>query len=225
MLLSYYVTHFSLSGLQRSERELDIAIFGKGYLCVTDQNNGDTYYTRHGRLKLNAQGQLVCGLAPGEAWLIEPNITLPMEASAVTIRDDGSVQFEIPGSSTSISAGQIQLANFINPEGLREIEILPGILQATDDSGAALVGNPGINGLGYTRNHWIELPKSESIFQISALWPLGVVILLVLMIAEMRSLRSHVELLLNQVEKQSSNSDNSRRSAMSIRDEVFRAIR
>ena len=74
--------------------------------------------------------------------LLEPAITVPNDASHVAISAEGAVSWRIPDSSTVLQqAGTIQLARFINPQGLRRIG--DNLYAETDGGGTAELGNPG----------------------------------------------------------------------------------
>ena len=86
---------------------------------------------------------------------IEPQITIPPAAQAITVAADGTVSYTLANQSAAQQAGQIQLANFQNPAGLNS---LGGNLYApTDASGDATVGTPGgQEGLGSIMQGYTE---------------------------------------------------------------------
>lgn len=118
----------------------DIMVQGKGFIPVTQPNSGEIAYTRAGNFKLNPQGQ-VC-LSSGA--LLQPPITIPSNASGVVIGENGEVKATTPEGEQTI--GQIQLVNFINPQGLSAMG--GNLLKATIASGQPQQGIPGENGLG-----------------------------------------------------------------------------
>jgi flagellar basal-body rod protein FlgG len=78
---------------------------------------------------------------------VNPQITIPPQATNVTIAADGTVSYSQPGQSAAQVAGQIQIANFQNPAGLNSLG--GNLYAATDASGQPIVGNPGgTEGLG-----------------------------------------------------------------------------
>lgn len=138
----------------RTGRELDVAIFGQGFFQIKDPNSGIVYYTRCGSLHLNANGQLSIGSGP-VPFLLEPQIVVPADWTSITLARDGKVSISQPSSPQDSQIGQIQLARFVNPEGLREA--LPGgNLQETDDAGAPMTGSPGTDGIGLLAQQWQE---------------------------------------------------------------------
>jgi len=70
-----------------------------------------------------------------------PQITIPPQAQSVTIAQDGTVSYTLPGQTAAQTAGQFQLANFPNPAGLNSIG--GNLYLPTDASGNPVVGAPG----------------------------------------------------------------------------------
>jgi flagellar basal-body rod protein FlgG len=99
--------------------------------------NGDLAYTRSGQFQLNQNG----GLVDANGNLVEPAITLPPNAQNVTIATDGTVSYTVPNQTASQTAGQIQLATFINPAGMNSLG--QNLYAPTNASGEPIVGNPG----------------------------------------------------------------------------------
>jgi flagellar basal-body rod protein FlgG len=118
---------------------------------------GDLAYTRDGSFQLDKNGSLVT--SNGDA--LEPQITIPPSAQSVTIANDGTVSYLLPGRATSQKAGQIQLAGFQNPAGLNSLG--KNLYQPTDASGepsiAAPGGQEGLGGLlqGYTEQSNVSI--------------------------------------------------------------------
>lgn len=140
---------FTQGDFKQTQNPLDMVIEGSGFFQVR-QSNGDIGYTRAGQFHLNNQGQVVT--ASGES--LEPAITIPTEATSLSIGKDGTVSISIPGQANSQNVGQIQLAIFANPAGL---EALGGnLFRETGASGQATVGTPGANGIGGINQGYVE---------------------------------------------------------------------
>ena len=152
-------TDFQQGAFQQSSRELDIAIEGKGFLQVTN-TDGNPVYTRAGNLSINANGQLVLGSAQS-GRLLDPPISIPPDATGIVIGADGTVQVQQPGQSALSTQGQINLAQFINPEGL--LKLGENLYAATDASGPATPGTPGQQGLGSIRQNALEASNVEPV--------------------------------------------------------------
>jgi len=76
--------------------------------------DGQIGYTRAGSLHLSAEGALVTA----EGYLLEPSITIPPNATSVTISREGLVSVSIAGESAPQQVGTLELATFQNPAGL-----------------------------------------------------------------------------------------------------------
>jgi len=141
---------FTQGTFTETDNPLDLAIQGKGFFQIL-LPSGVTAYTRGGGFQLNQNGQIVD--ASGDP--LEPQITIPAQALSITIATDGTVSYTQPGQTASQVAGQIQLANFINPGGLNSLG--SGQFEPTDASGDPIVGIPGgAEGLGTLQQGYVE---------------------------------------------------------------------
>ena len=143
---------FRQGRLRHTGRPWDLAIVGDGFFQVKDAS-GAIYYCRAGHFCLNATGQIVVEAADS-CRVLEPAIVVPSDATRVVIGSDGAISWRIPDSSTLQQAGTIQLAKFINPQGLRRIG--ENLYAETEGCGTAQIGNPGGSGFGKLRQGWIE---------------------------------------------------------------------
>lgn len=149
---------FIQGSLVSSGRQLDIAIEGNGFFQVSE--SGNFYYTRNGQFNVNANGTIVLASA-NRGLTLEPPITVPQDATDITISADGVVSVLQAGSSQFQQLGTIQLATFINPQGLlAEGETL---YTPTDASGTPLLSNPGDQGLGLLRQSYLEASNTEPV--------------------------------------------------------------
>jgi flagellar basal-body rod protein FlgG len=131
----------SQGAVEQTNNPLDVAIEGSGYFPVL-RADGGVAYTRAGALKLDATGRLVTS----EGFSLEPPITVPPDATSVSIGRDGVVAALQPGQAAPTPIGTIQLASFANPAGLRSLG--HNLFEASDASGQAEVGSPGAAGRG-----------------------------------------------------------------------------
>lgn len=129
--------------IQQTENSLDVAISGRGYLQIL-MPNGEVNYTRDGSFKLDSNGQIV----NSSGLPLEPAVTVPPDATSLTIGRDGVITVQQPGSPAAIQLGQLQLADFINPAGLEPIG--ENLFRQTVASGEPVIGNPSDNELGAT---------------------------------------------------------------------------
>jgi flagellar basal-body rod protein FlgG len=140
---------FTQGDFKQTENPLDMVIEGSGFFQVR-LANGDQAFTRAGSFHLNNQGQVVT--ATGET--MEPAITIPTEATSLTVGNDGTVSITMPGSTTAQNVGQIQLAIFANPAGLEAMG--RNLFKETGASGQATVGSPDSEGIGRINQGYIE---------------------------------------------------------------------
>lgn len=132
-----------------TERDLDISIDGDGFFQIT-RPDGDTVYTRDGAFQLDRDGNLVNSLG----YALEPNIQIPTEALQVTILRDGTVSVLEAGQTQPTNAGQIDLARFSNPAGLRALG--GNLFAPTEASGDPETGTPDQTGFGAIAQGFLE---------------------------------------------------------------------
>jgi flagellar basal-body rod protein FlgG len=140
---------FTQGNLQQTGNNLDIAISGGGFFQV-QLPDGTTAYTRDGSFHLDANGQLVTS----SGYQLQPAITIPANALAVTVARDGTVTVTQPGQATPTQVGSLQLANFINAAGLQSQG--ENLYIETASSGTPTTNTPGTNGLGTLSQGYVE---------------------------------------------------------------------
>jgi len=131
----------SQGNLVLTEKSLDVAIKGRGYLQVL-RPDGSTGYTRDGALQLSADGQLVTA----NGLELQPSITIPQDALSINISNDGQVSVNLSSQAAPQQVGQIQIADFTNPTGLQPIG--DNLYVESAASGSPVTGNPGSDSLG-----------------------------------------------------------------------------
>ena len=132
---------FAQGPIQQTDNPLDVAIEGNGFLAV-NRREGEIAYTRAGSRKVDAQGHLVTS----DGLAIEPPITVPADATAIAISQDGIVTATQPGQRQPTQLGQLQIVAFPNPNGLSGLG--HNLYSATAASGEPLAGAPGADGRG-----------------------------------------------------------------------------
>lgn len=135
--------------MKQTGNSLDVAIEGNGFFQIMKPNQ-EVAYTRAGNFKTDADGRLVTA----DGYSVEPAITIPVDATSVTISNTGVVSVTQPGQQNAQEVGQIQIANFANPGGLSELG--RSLFGATSASGQAVVVNPGENGVGTVSQGFLE---------------------------------------------------------------------
>ena len=140
---------FTPGNYQTTNQALDMAVVGKGFFQVT-LPDGAAGYTRNGQFHLNTDGTIVT--AAGQP--IEPEITIPQEATSLTISEDGRVMVTIPGTIDPLEVGQFSLVSFVNPAGLESRG--GNIYVQSAASGDPVEGVPGNEGLGSLKQYTLE---------------------------------------------------------------------
>lgn len=144
------VREFSVGELQNTGNPLDLSISGNGFFQIT-MPDGTTAYTRDGAFKLSAEGQMVTS----DGFFLDPEISIPEDATAVSIGIDGEVQVMLIGSEEPTVVGQIELVRFVNPAGLSAVG--HNLYIETSASGAPISGNPSQDGLGKIDQGYLEM--------------------------------------------------------------------
>jgi len=140
---------FAQGNLQQTSNNLDVAIQGNGFFQVT-MPDGTTGYTRDGAFQIDNTGRLVTS----NGLPILNGITIPANATNVSISQDGAVSATVPGNVTPQSIGTITLASFINPAGLEPKG--QNIYAESAASGQPNAGTAGANGLGQLAQGFVE---------------------------------------------------------------------
>ena len=135
--------------MQTTGNSLDLALDGDGYFQV-QLPGGTLGYTRAGNFSRSPEGLLVTS----EGYQVNPGISVPQGATAITIGTDGTVSATIPGQAAASELGQIQIAAFPNTEGL--LQGGDNYLTETAASGAANLGVAGVDGRGGIRQGMLE---------------------------------------------------------------------
>ena len=142
--------------MESTSRKLDVGIQGAGFFPVRILSTvGDGVgYTRNVNFFLNSEGDLILNINDGYQLIPPINIPPDVPEDNISIGTDGRVEYIRPGTNTKSLAGQLQLANFPNPQGLYQLG--GSVYLKTDASGEALTGNPGENGTGTCLSGFLE---------------------------------------------------------------------
>lgn len=148
--------------LTQTGNKLDVAVSGRGLFQV-QLPSGETAYTRAGNFSVNETGDVVTS----DGYAVLPKITIPQNASDVTISKTGQVQATIPGQTAPQVVGQMQLATFFNEGGL---EAMGGnLFMQSGASGAPTVGKPGDTGYGTLQQGYTEASNVDAVTEVTAL--------------------------------------------------------
>lgn len=147
-----------------TNRPLDVMISGQGFFQVEvdDARGGGIAYTRAGNFTKNADGELVLANDTGRRLI--PSITIPDDALHVDILQDGRVLVSLPGNTQTQEIGQLQIATFINPAGLRQEG--ENLYTETAASGPPVLGNPDEDGRGFLQSNFLEASNVDPTYEL-----------------------------------------------------------
>jgi flagellar basal-body rod protein FlgG len=146
---------FTTGPLVSTGNPLNVAIEGDGFFQIAPPSGGGggqtNLYTRDGSFSLNSNRQLVTA----DGYFLLPQLTIPQDATTVSIGADGTVSVVTASSpNTSTTVGQLQLARFPNPAGLSSNS--QNLYQQTPASGTVTLQTPGQNGTGQLQSGYLE---------------------------------------------------------------------
>ncbi|MDR0664450.1 MAG: flagellar basal-body rod protein FlgG [Helicobacteraceae bacterium] len=153
---------FSQGNYKETGNQLDVAISGDGFFQI-QLPDGTTAYTRAGAFKLDENGTIVTA----DGYPLLPQVVVPADTTQLTIGADGTISVMQAGQTQSAQIGQFELANFINPAGLHSLG--DNNYVNTTASGDAVVGQPGLNGFGQTRQLFLELSNVQLVDEMTDL--------------------------------------------------------
>ena len=112
---------------------------------------------------MDAQGRIVTA----QGNVVHPGITIPPNASAITINPQGQLSVTLPGSTTPTVLGQFTLTRFTNPAGLQAIG--DNLFTETVASGTAQDGLPSADSYGDLQQSNLEQANVQAVTEISDL--------------------------------------------------------
>jgi flagellar basal-body rod protein FlgG len=152
----------SQGSITSTDRNLDVAIRGEGFFRI-QQPNGTIGYSRDGSFTTDAQGQLVTS----QGYVLDPGITIPTNATNISISAAGLVQVQVPGQTAPQEVGKIQLTHFANKSGLEAVG--DNLFAQTAASGDPITADPGTDGLGDLQQGYLEESNVNAVTEISSL--------------------------------------------------------
>ncbi len=146
---------FSQGSLDRTDKDLDIAIEGDGFFRIRNAGGGIAY-TRDGSFRVDSEGNVVTA----NGFFLDPQLSVDQALTRLSISPTGLVEGFDPTQPAALQqVGQIQLVRFINPAGLRSIG--DNLFEETAASGQPIEGNPGEEGNGFLRQGFLESSNVE----------------------------------------------------------------
>ena len=141
---------------------LDLAIQDRGLFRI-ELPSGDDGYTRAGAFQLSADGEIVTT----DGFTVSPGIAIPQDAVDISISATGDVQVKIAGQVDPVNVGQLELVTFPNVAGLEAIG--DNMFLETPASGPAIVGVPGLDGVGTILQGFLETSNVNPVHEITTL--------------------------------------------------------
>ena len=148
--------------LSQTGNDLDLAISGEGFFKIL-MPDGTFQYTRDGTFQMDNQGRVVT--AGGNP--VQPTITIPNNASGITVNEQGQVTVTLPGSSTNTILGQIGVTRFINKAGLQPVGSNQFV--ETTSSGTPQDGTANSEGYGKITQGSLEQANVDVVSEMSDL--------------------------------------------------------
>ncbi|MCZ6524005.1 MAG: flagellar basal-body rod protein FlgG [Alphaproteobacteria bacterium] len=141
---------------------LDLAIQDRGLFRI-ELPSGDDGYTRAGAFQLSPDGEIVTT----DGFTVSPGIAIPQDAVDISISATGDVQVKIAGQVDPVNVGQLELVTFANVAGLEAIG--DNMFLETPASGPAIVGVPGLDGVGTILQGFLETSNVNPVHEITTL--------------------------------------------------------
>ena len=153
--------NFAAGSVDQTNKPLDLQIDGQGFFQVRTVQDGTEVvgYTRAGNFVRNSQGNVVLGNSGGA--ILDPPISIPDGSLDIVIGRNGEVRVRQEGSTVLTTVGQIELARFVNPEGLRQVG--RNLYTETDASGTPVTGIPESDGLGAINQGSLEMSNVDPV--------------------------------------------------------------
>jgi flagellar basal-body rod protein FlgG len=148
--------------LSQTGNQLDVAIQGDGWFKI-QMPDGTFSYTRDGSFQQDSQGRIVTA----EGNVVQPTITIPQNATGLTINTQGQVSVTLPGSTTSSILGQFTITRFTNNAGLQGQG--SNLFTATPASGTPQDTLAGTDGAGTLQQGFLEQSNVQAVTEISNL--------------------------------------------------------
>ncbi|MFA6548592.1 MAG: flagellar basal-body rod protein FlgG [Candidatus Margulisiibacteriota bacterium] len=140
---------FAQGAIETTSNPLDMAIQGEGFFQFK-MPDGSIAYGRAGNLNLDNEGNLV----DPNGRILEPSVVIPEGTTSIVVRTDGTVLVALNSSTDYSEVGQISLARFSNPAGLKSLG--QNLFQVTEASGEPMLGVAGESGYGTINQYATE---------------------------------------------------------------------
>lgn len=147
--------NFSQGSLDSAPYDFHWAIDGEGFfqIEVGERSPSGYAYVRAGVFFVSGNNEIVWNHSDGER--LEAVITVPDDATDLSVGTDGRVFATVPDSVDPQELGQIALVRFVNPRGLKVVN-RGAVFMETDASGPPIQGYPGEDGFGVIKDGFYE---------------------------------------------------------------------
>ncbi len=148
---------------------LDLMIDGPGLFQVRIADSVSATgvaYTRAGHFMVNADGDVVLGTSDGP--LLLPPINVPPQTQRVVVSSDGIVSVDIRGELALMEVGQLEIAQFVNPGGLRPIG--NNLFVESSSSGTPITGSPAEGMMGRILFGFLEQSNVDPIAELREIY-------------------------------------------------------
>ena len=132
-----------------TKNPLDLQIEGAGFFHFKTPE-GESVFSRDGQFKKDAAGRIV----DKNGNVLEPEILIPPDATGIEITPDGEVRIVTQTNNQPQTIGNIELAQFVNPAGLKAIG--KNLFVASSSSGNPQFVRPGQAGSGLVAQGQVE---------------------------------------------------------------------
>ncbi len=157
------IRNINLQGtLNQTGNKLDLALNGAGWFQL-EGPGGEILYTRDGAFNTNGEGQLVTL----DGYRVEPAITVPQNATEITVNESGQVFAQVDGQADAQEIGQLTIATFANDAGLAAQG--GNLFKETLASGGPTAGVPGDPGMAVVHQGYLEDSNVDPVKEISQL--------------------------------------------------------
>jgi len=160
--VSAVIPDFSAGELKQTQRDLDLAIDGRGFFEV-QLPDGSLAYSRQGALRVDRDGTLVTA----SGLPLSARISVPGDAQSLVIEADGRVRAKFEGSDDLSEVGFLEIAQFVSERNLKPMG--DSLYLATPESGDASYGRPGENGAGKLAQGYLESSNVQMVEEMTSL--------------------------------------------------------
>jgi flagellar basal-body rod protein FlgG len=140
---------FEQGSMNYTGNNLDTAIQGEGFFQIM-LPDGAIAYSRDGQFKLDSDGSIITA----NGFQLYPQVSVPAGAEEIAFDARGLISARMPGEDTMTEVGQVELARFINPAGLKALG--NNLYGQSEASGLPVLNTPGTDGNGILMPQYVE---------------------------------------------------------------------